>query len=157
MLQNLRALTLLILALPGLILTPASGFVICLCSAGPSAPAAMSCCEAPPAAGTAGVGEAGCDVDWLSSSCCGHSDGSSDSTGCGDCGSCFEVELDEVLLASVDSPSTLLGPAAPVAMALECPELALKSLRGSNAFIRPPPPQERPNAGLLPGVRPLRI
>jgi|GEM_PF-2085740 len=148
MLQHLRALTLLILALPGLILTPASGFVICLCDAEPSAPVTMSCCGAPPAGEAAGMGGTACDGGWLSAGCCGES---------GDCGGCLEVELDEVLLAAVDGPVAEFAPAAPGVMTVASAALKPSSLRGSSGFIRPPPPKERPNAGLLPGVRPLRI
>ena len=148
MLQRLRALTLLILALPGLILTPASGFVICLCDAEPSAQVTMGCCCAPPAGEAEDLSGTACDGSWRSAGCCGDHQ---------DCGGCLEVELDEVLLASVDGSPSVFAPAVPSVMALASSALKPSSMRGGSWFIRPPPPKERPNAGLLPGVRPLRI
>lgn len=148
MLQNFRALLLLILALPGLILAPGSAFVVCLCDAGPAEEAPMSCCSAPSAGAPSAACAEGCDDHRSGLGCCGNPE---------DCDGCLEIELDEVLLATVDGPQFLIAPTVPMAswpVPLPAPP---GGLHARESFIRPPPPSDRPTAGLLPGVRPLRI
>lgn len=143
-LQNLRALLLLILALPGLILAPGSAFVICLCGAGAVEPAPAGCCHA----STDEASAPDCDGPGTGFGHCGNP---------GDCDGCLEIDLDEVLLATVDGPELVIAPSLLVAVALGPCQPVTISVPQGGSFIRPPPPHEPPNAGLLPGVLPLRI
>ena len=151
MLQNLRVLLLLILALPGLTMAPGSAFVVCLCDGGTAEPVAAGCCHGAPssdAAADAVMGRGSCDGSGQGLGCCGTP---------GDCDGCLEIELDEVLLATVDAPQFLIPPTVPMALCLVPLPPTQGSLNVNGFFIRPPPPTDRPTAGLLPGVRPLRI
>lgn len=142
--QQLKALTLLILALPGLILAPGAAYMVCLCDAGPAGPAPTSCCEAmeTPDSGPAS------EVTQENLRCCGNPQ---------DCEGCLEIDVDDLLLATVEGPSSLLAPAVPIGwLAPKVDAPAHWRLRATS-FTRPPPPDRRTPAGLLPGVRPLRI
>ncbi len=156
--QSLKALILLLLALPGLILAPGSAFVVCLCDSGAVDPAAASCCQAAPSTAPSAAtvadcsGETGCGKDcdsgWFNPGCCGDA---------GDCAGCLEFEVDDLLLATVDGPCCTVPPAVLMAISHQWAASPRATAMLSGPVTRPPPPVPRLNAGLLPGVRPLRI
>ena len=149
MLQNLRALLLLILALPGLTLAPGSAFVVCLCDGGAAEPVTTGCCQGTTATqADADMGCGACDGAGLGLGCCGNPE---------DCDGCLEIELDDLLLATFDGPEAVIHPPILIGPAMGQGRPEMWALQQGHHFLRPPPPDELPTAGLLPGDLPLRI